>query len=354
MYIDLLEMQFLPKKREKPTKLQKSIKPDFLSKSIILPNDFFSRNYINIIKEIKKIQDYETIYWIPERVESIQQQHQYQEIQQVQETNLILFTYQKPKHKPMIPFSIFLRKQHPKRLLYHLQHSYKKILSHFQELAQKQIYYFYFSSQNLLFSERTHDPILQHFHLAFRTSEPNLSKQINRLLDGIQNYSSQPLEVHVLFFLYKNNFETLSYSQIEEISHSYTKKMPIFSLFSDSDREKYRESCVRTLNRYINMPLTEIQHHIFSETGPTWELFSLSILYLRLVEKMNRVFSLKDTFFNAWAQQLIQMLDPDSSKRLQQDPITNFQSLYEDYTDWKFVKTITSEEHREKWIEILQ
>lgn len=356
IHMDLLEIQILPGKRgEKKNKKSKDTQP----KTIIIPNDYFFIHFISIIQDIRKIPDYGIKYWIPEKMEPIIQQEPSQDLNiisdyEANQTNLVLLSYTIKNDTHYIPFSIFLRNQQSSRqFLFHLQNSYKHIIERLQRLAEKQIYYFHFSSQNIIFSEKTHEPLLQYFHLTFRPLDPDLYKKITHLLENLQNFSSQPLEVHTLFFIHKNKLETISYSQVELISQMYVKKMPIFSLFSDSEREKYRESCVDTLKKYENKPSNQIVESILKESCRTWEFFGLSVLYLHLIGNINRLFSLKDTFFNDWEKLLIQNLDADPLKRNHLSLLDLFDSLYKKNTDWKFVKSITSNENREKWIEIL-
>jgi hypothetical protein len=159
-------------------------------------------------------------------------------------------------------------------------------------------------------------------------------------IQKLQNFSLQPLEVHVLYFLWKNELSTLSYTQLEEICSQYVKSMPIFTLFSDSDREKYKDRCIETLKQYVNRPQKEIIEQLI-HFSPTWDNFALSVLYLYVVEKVIRRFSLKNTFFNGWFFLLINELDPDPHKRGSiKQTMEHFEHLYEEYPCWSFVKSL--------------
>ena len=117
--------------------------------------------------------------------------------------------------------------------------------------------------------------------------------------------------------------------------------MPIFSLFSDSDRDKYKEKCVKTLKLYVNQSQKEIVEQLI-QFSPTWDNFALSVLYLYLLEKVIADFSLKNTFFNGWFSLLINQLDPDPILRESiKQTMEQFEHLYEEYPNWTFVKSLT-------------
>ena len=79
------------------------------------------------------------------------------------------------------------------------------------------------------------------------------------------------------------------------------------------------------------------------EYSHTWCSFSLTILYLYLVENTIQIFSLReqDTFLNGWANFLNQNLEPDPLKRNTLE-ITKkkFEKMYYDYPSWCFIKSI--------------
>jgi hypothetical protein len=247
----------------------------------------------------------------------------------------------KSPHDDTNPFSTFLlnKNMDPKQLFYYLQDSYKHLLKSIQLLQDRHLCYFALSSQTILFVKK--NPILINFNFILQTTSDNIVNKIKLTIDKIQNFSHQPLEVHVLYFLWKNELLTLSYTQIEEISSHYVKSMPIFSLFSDLDREKYKERCLETLKQYVNQPQKEIIEKL-AHFSPTWDQFALSVLYLYVVEKVIRRLSLKNTFFNGWLSVLMSQLNPEPSNRVQSEKIMKqFEDLYEEYNEWSFVKSFT-------------
>ena len=317
---------YCSKNKVRGEKKQETMKP-----SLYL-YDESCKNLLFLSQKIQKIENYQEYFRIPEKIKKIEKDEKGQ--------NHVWLYYPVNTLLPDIPFSTFLlQNKNPKQLLFYLQDSYQHLLKSIQLLQKHHLCYFALSSQTILFESTK--PLLIHFDSTIQTNDRNLSNKIMQTIQSLDNFSHQPLEVHVLYFLWKNELSTLSYTQIEEISSHYVKTMPIFSLFSDSDREKYKDRCIETLKLYVNQPQKEIVEKLIP-FSPTWDNFALSVLYLYVVEKVIRSYSLKNTFFNGWFSLLIKELDPEPSKRVSiKQTMEQFEHLYEEYPDWSFVKSLT-------------
>lgn len=295
------------------------------------------KNLLLLSQKIQKIEKYRDHFRIPEKIQKVEMGEKNEKGQ----NHVLLYYRVNPSHDASISFTTFLfnKKKDPKQLLVHLQDSYQHLLKSIQLLQSHHLCYFALSSQTILFESTR--PILIHFDSTIQTNDRNLANKIKQTIQTLDNFSHQPLEVHVLYFLWKNELSTLSYTQVEEISSHYVKSMPIFSLFSDSDREKYKDRCIETLKLYVNQPQKEIIEKLVP-FSPTWDKFALSVLYLCLLEKVIRRFSLKNTFFNSFFSLLIDELDPDPHKRISiKQTMEQFEHLYEEYPDWSFIKSLT-------------
>jgi hypothetical protein len=305
------------------------------------------KHYMKINQNIRKINNYKNYYHVYEKSEFI-------DLAQIDESYIhkikspiltkqqyILLTYMDIKIES---FSHFLFKNNSaKHFIFHLQNSYSFILKSLHELQKKEICFFNICALNILFDYNTEIPILQNFRSSFlMNSDLNIKKFIP-IIENLNNFSHQPLETHLIYFLWKNDCKSLSYFQLEEISMNYMKSMPIFSLFSDSEREKYRRSCIEFMKMYINKETNEIIDKILIEYSKTWDNFALSILYLYFLKNMIYVFQLQeDNFLNGWSTILLKNLDPDPIKRetLENTRIL-FEELFEQYPNWLFVTSIS-------------
>jgi len=341
-------------KKEKKGKKNKKEK-----KTSICLFDESCKNHLLISQKIQKIENYQDDYRILEKAEKMELRrgnslNSHSLNSHSLSTHVLLTYFTKDSD---VSFSSFLLHQNknPKEILFYLQDSYQYLLKSIKLLHNHSICYFGLSSQTIIFDSNI--PRLNNFESSFLITNSNQTKKIMQKIQKLQNYSFQPLEVHVLYYflnLCKNkdnryqalekceglNLTTLSSTQIEEISFHYVKSIPIFSLFSESYREKYKEKCLETLKKYINKNQTFIVEQLVNFCD-TWDNYALTILYLHLVGKAIQQFSLENTFFNGWMKMLKKQLDPDPEQRESLEfIIKKWDTLYEEYPNWKFVKSI--------------
>jgi hypothetical protein len=239
----------------------------------------------------------------------------------------------------------------PSLIISHIIDSYQHLLNSFIELQQNNICYFNFSLKNIVFN-KNQKPILKNFDLSLIKEELNPSYLI-KILDKINDFTYKPLEIHVIFYLIKNDENTLSYNSVELISKNFVDNMSILKLFSNNYKESYFLSCIDFLKKYINQPRKIIIEDILKYCD-TWDNYALSILYLHLFGNVTRVFSLKDNFISKITILLTKNVCPDPFKRESIEKTKkNYELLHEQYTDWNFVKQITNEKI-EKLFDILK
>jgi hypothetical protein len=241
-----------------------------------------------------------------------------------------------------ITFNTFLfNLPNPALIVSHIIESYEHLLNSFLKLQENNICYFNFSLKNIVF-DKNHKPILKNFDLSLIKEELNPSYLV-KILDKICDFTYKPLEIHVIFYLIKNDENTLSYNSIELISRNFVDNMSILTLFSKNYKESYFLNCVEFLKRYINQPRISIVEDILNYCD-TWDNYSLSILYLHLFGNMTRVFSLKDNFISKLTIMLTKSVCPDPSKRESIEKTKkNYELLYTQFTNWNFVKEITDD-----------
>jgi hypothetical protein len=165
-------------------------------------------------------------------------------------------------------------------------------------------------------------------------------KYIINIIKKTKDFIHKPIEIHVLFYLIQNDIHTISYSLIEEITENFIKNLYILNLFSEKYKESYKNSCIETLKKYINKSKSQIIMDILKYHN-TWDIYSLSIIYLHIIGNICRIFSLKGTFFNKIVIEFSKNIHPNPLKR---DNLSNllevFEKLHEYQNDWSFVNNI--------------
>jgi hypothetical protein len=181
---------------------------------------------------------------------------------------------------------------------------------------------------------------LQNFQYSLQFSKLNESYFSKIIADLDDFYIYKPLEVHVIFYLIKNQLNTISYSFIEEICEIYINNLTILSFFSDKYIESYKQLCIDSLKKYINKSKSEIIEELL-ENIYTWDIFSLSVLYLHIIGNILQIFSLQDTFINKLFMELSKNINPEPSKRYDLETMREiYDKLFNEEKCWKYINNL--------------
>lgn len=304
---------------------------------------FASINEANISDIIKTIPYYSNNYSVVEDYDYINiSQLNEKYIDKINLTNsekYLVFSYN--NNEKCVIFNDFLfNLTTPKQFIFYIIESFSYILKSLIKLNDNNICFFNLSPQNIVFNLNCGEkPMLRNFELSLQTLKLNES-YIRNIINKQEDYTYKPLEVHVLFYLIKNDFNTISYSFIEEICEVYVKNLSVLEFFSEKYRESYKNSCIETLKFYINKPKTEIITDILNKNNK-WDVFSVSVLYLHIFYNILRVFSLKQTLINKIIIELSRNIHPEPSKRTSLDDLLEYyDSLFNNETDWSYINKL--------------
>ena len=256
------------------------------------------------------------------------------------ENKYLIFQY---KYNKCIKINDYLfHSNNTKIFIFKVLHSFSYLSNSLLLLNKNNICFFNLSYENIIFNSVCgENPILKNFQTSIQLKKLN-DKYITKLIEKTHDFSNKPLEVHVLFYLINNNLETLSYSLNEEIIENYIKNLSILRFFSLSYRNNYKNSCIETLKKYINLSKTEIIKNIVERSG-TWDCYSLSYIFLYIVCNISRIFHLNDTFFSNFAIILSKNINPDPLKRESLDIILNkYETLFNQYHDWSYINKLSN------------
>jgi hypothetical protein len=310
-------------------------------KTKIINQCFYSINEANISEIIKEIPYYSKTFLIIEDYDFI-------DIRQLNDTVLenlnldkknvkyLLFKYKNINYLSLNQF-LFQIAIHPKTLIFYLINIFSYLLQSLIQLNDHNICFFNLSYKNIVFDLNCREkPLLQDFKYSLQLSKLSVS-YISNIIKNLTDYTLKPFEVHVLFYLIKNDINTISYSFIEQICEIYIKKLNILQFFSESYKEKYKLACVQSLEKYINKPKNDIIFNIL-EQNDKWDVYSVSHLFLHIFGNILRFFSLKNTFINKITLELAKNIHPNPSKRGNLSSLLeNFQILFDGEKDWSFV-----------------
>jgi hypothetical protein len=315
----------------------------------IVVYDFFSVNEAHICDKIKEIPYYSNNY-------NILNDYDYVKIAEVNEKQMIELNIQqnisdnisdninkylifKYNYDNCIEFNDFLYNlNNPKTLIHNLLESFSYLLVSLMKLNENNICFFHLSDETIVFSGDK--PILRKFKYSLQISKLNES-YICKIIEQMDNFTYKPLEIHILYYIIKNNLDTLNDTIIDQISNNYTENLSILSLFSQNYIDSFKKECILFLKKYVNMSKTLIIANIL-EYNDKWDIYSLSVLYLHIFGNISRSFSLKGTFISKLVVVLCKNIHPEPSKRESLETTKEiFGSLFNDFSSWSFVNQIT-------------
>ena len=304
---------------------------------------FYSINEANISDKIKNIPYYSNNFAVIEDYDFVnisQLNENIIEKLNLYENKYLIFKY---KNEQLIKFNDFIFNfTNPKLFIFHIIESFSYLLQSLIILNNNDICFFNLSPKNINFNlDCGEKPFIKNFQLSLQVLKLNES-YITNIINKSNDYSHKPLEVHILFYLIKNNFNTISYSFIEEVCEKFIHNLSILNLFSEKYKENYKISCIEYLKQYINKSKSDIIIDILKQNNK-WDVYSLSVLYLHIFGNISKVFSLKNTFISKITVELSKNIHPEPSKRGSLEKLSeNLNKLFRLEKEWSFVNKLQS------------
>lgn len=253
--------------------------------------------------------------------------------------NYVIASYAK---RDLIDFSSFLYSiSNPRHFLSTLLETYQKLLESLLDLSNLGISFYSISAAHIYFT-RDGIPILKNMEKCIIVKNLDVN-YFSRLLELEENFVSNPIEIHVIFFLLNNEIDTLSADLIKMIVENFISSVKIFTFFSADYRDNYVKDATEFLSIFIDKPKKYIIECILSY-AKTWECYSLSFLFTYIVANVFKVFSLKGTFMSKFLSLIMKCLHPNPSNRETMETILyKFNELLYKNMDWGFVEKMDKE-----------
>jgi hypothetical protein len=311
-------------------------------RTTIINYSHFSINEANICHKIEKIPYYSNFFSILEDYEALNISQLNEDImERLKDTENIQYYLFKYSDRNSTDFIDFLYNSTSiKKLIFHVIESFSHILYGLHLLNENNICFFDISPKNIVYLENFREkPVLKNFRLSLQLNQLNES-YFSHVLNKLEDFTYQPLEIHILFYFVNHNMITISYSFIEEFCEKFVENVSILRLFSENYRIAYKEQCIETMRKYINLSKNEIIDDIL-ERNDKWDVYGISILYLQIFACISRIFSLKGTFISKITIELSKNLHPNSEKRMSlNETLNSFNKLLNEQPDWSFVNKL--------------
>ena len=224
-----------------------------------------------------------------------------------------------------------------KEFVFNIIDSFSPIFTGLHILNQNNICFFDISPKNIVFHREK--PLLNNFQLSLRLNNMDFM-YFSNILNKLDDFTYQPLEVHLLFYFLKNDILTITDPFIEDFCEEFVENLNILRLFSENYKKNYKKKCVETMKKYIKCPRNEIIDDIL-ERSDKWDVYGVSMLYIQIFGCISRIFSLKGTFISKIILDLSKNLHPDSDNRMTlEETLYKFNMLLSQQEDWGFVNTL--------------
>ena len=320
-YEYLLRLHFFPKRQiindntiEDLNKKQDK-KQD--KKQVIKRLDFLTINEVKISTIIRKIPYYYKNYIPVEDYEllkfgTFEETHiRHDEISL--DNKYILMYYRNNKNNNLSLTDYLIASTSCKMFLFKNINSLNSIIDNLIQLEERSIRFFNINPENIVFDQGSHVPQFTNFKYSIQ--ESRLSPvYISNIIDSIDDFTYQPLEIHLVFYLLKNTELVLDDSSSEQISRAFVNNMSIMKFFPLTYRESYAKECVSCIRKYNGVERKAIINDIL-ERRSKWDIYGLSVIYIHIFCCLMNVFSLKGTIITKIIGLLSKNIHPDSNKR---------------------------------------
>ncbi len=308
----------------------------------IVNYSYFSINEARICHKIKKIPYNSNFFSLLEDHEALNisqlNDNIIEKLKNVEDMRYYLFTY---NDKNAVNFIDYLYNSTSiKKLILDNINAFQHLLNGLRILNENNVSFFDISPKNIVFLENYREkPVFSNFKFSLNLNKLDIT-YISHILNKLEDFTYQPLEIHILYYFTKNEISTISYAFIEEFCEEFVDNLDILRLFSENYKKKYKEECIETMKKYINRPTKEIIDDIL-ERNDKWDIYGLSMLFLHIFGCISRVFSLKGTFISKITIELARNLHPDSDKRMSIEETLNiFNKYLNQENNWNFVNNL--------------
>ena len=242
--------------------------------------------------------------------------------------NTILFEFDK---RDLIYFKNYLKNlleecNYTKYILTIIQ-KYKHLLHSLQLLVDNHIFHNHINFDSIVIDTFDY-PLLSNFSFSIHYLHPNIDEYIKHFVIAYEpSYIEWPIELHILSYLLTNKLHSLSSYNIENIVNDVVSHNNILNSFGGVVVSSYKTEALEYFNKYVNQSYHFILTDILQFVN-TWDNYSLSILFLRILIGIHRSIGIKNKFIILFMKLLVGNIHLNPLKRLSIDiTIERFNAL---------------------------
>ena len=323
----------------KNKKIIKDKSSEYISK--IQFDDKSSRNEIEISNIIKNISNYNNFFAPIVSYCSININRIDKSLTDVYGDKCGIYEKEKRKNDPFIMVSVPYIKDgnfnknivsnKKKFSLINLIDTYKHLLNALLLLQYYDIVHYDLKADNILFNKVKKQPVIIDFGLSINFKQINkltrmsdgknsikkLTPEIEKLLSNkfyvfAPDYYLWCIEIHTISYLLDSKDNRLDSASIKLITTEYVKNNKGFAMFDNDFKYEYTRSAEKFLSQYQSQPRDKIILSLL-KYYKTWDIFSLNIMYLKMLFNIFGTQTNKVTLF--LYKLFLKNVNPDPNKR---------------------------------------
>ena len=192
--------------------------------------------------------------------------------------------------------------------------TFKYIVDSIFHLINNDIVHYDIKEENILYNIKYENPLIIDFGISIPIKYLTTDNIHKYFYVYGPDYYIWTLEAHVISYLInvKNSLES---SDIDKIVSEYVSSNAGLNIFSNDFRKNYAKLCNKFLKQYESKNKDYIINELL-KYYKTWDLYSLSILYLKFLDYLFRDGFFESQFIIQFSQLLLTNISPNPNNRL--------------------------------------
>ena len=206
--------------------------------------------------------------------------------------------------------------------------SYKYLLMAIEKLTYINVVHFDLKLENIIFHGYTYEPRIIDFGISIPIGDLNESTMKNYFYTYAPSYYVWCIDNIIINFLLHETDTELTDVNAETLSRMYVANNKALSVYSNEEVIQYLDMCIKQTKTYVGRPRGEVIQELLKYNN-TWDNYSLSIIYLKLIDGLfpNREDS--NTFILLMIRILFTNIHPVPSRRLNiTDTMIQFSNIF--------------------------
>jgi hypothetical protein len=311
----------------------------------IVQIDFYIQNELTNQQKLIKINSRNNHFYLCENISQLQ-------ITQIDDDDI------KIQHKISNPDDTYLLQFYDRKLIYFKNYlkdlssstkylltiinSYKHLLNSINLLVRHHIFHNHINFDSILVDKSEH-VLLSNFSFSIDYLRTDIQQYIKHFFISYDpSYLEWPIEFHILSYLLTNKLNSLSSYNIESIITEYINHNNILNTFGYTVVSSYKDESLKYFKKYVNQTYDYILTDML-QYAHTWDNYSLSILYLRILIGIHKSIGIKNKFIILFMKLLVSNIHLNPFKRFSIDmTINHFDSLLDSIEPKLYKEVINS------------